>query len=132
MGPMGPLQRTGAFYRPISESAWAKPDPRRPGGSIFMAIFPKKKFTKDRPRHHVDDEHHVECGPIATRNLDSANARLQREGLWPARTVPVGSIMVFAGQCGYHAVIFVASSTSELLLRVHRQPGNLALPNPLL
>ena len=24
MGPMGPFQRIGAFYRPISESAWAK------------------------------------------------------------------------------------------------------------
>ena len=46
MGPMGPFQRTGAFYRPISESAWAKPDPRRPGGSIFMAIFPKKSLRK--------------------------------------------------------------------------------------
>jgi len=41
-----------------------------------MAIFPKKKFTKDRPRHHVDDEHHFEAGSIGTRQLDSANERL--------------------------------------------------------
>ena len=76
MGSMGPFQRTGAFYRPISEPAWAKPDPRRPGGSVFMAIFPKKKYTKDRPRHRVDDEHHYEGGLIATRKLDSPNERL--------------------------------------------------------
>ena len=76
MGPMGPFQRTGAFYRPISESAWAKPDPRRPGGSIFMAISPKKKFTKDWPRCRVDDGHHFEGGPLATRKFDSSNERL--------------------------------------------------------
>ena len=40
MGSMRPFQRIGAFYIPISESAWAKPDPPRPGGSVFMAIFP--------------------------------------------------------------------------------------------
>ena len=67
MVPMGPFQRTGAFYRLISESAWAKPDPRRPGGYIFMAISPIFFNTKDRPRHHVDDEHHFEAGPIGTR-----------------------------------------------------------------
>ena len=75
MGSMGPFQRTGAFYRPISEFAWAKPNPRRPGGYVFMAIFPIF-FTKDRPRHRVDDEHHFEGGLIATRKSDSPNERL--------------------------------------------------------
>ena len=46
MGFMGPFQRTGAYYIPTSESAWAKPDPRRPGGYIFMAISPKKSLRK--------------------------------------------------------------------------------------
>ena len=41
-----------------------------------MAIFPKKKFTKDRPRRSADDEHHFEGGSLATRKLDSANERL--------------------------------------------------------
>ena len=38
--------------------------------------FPEKRFTKDRPRHRVDDEHHFEGGLIATRMLDSPNERL--------------------------------------------------------
>jgi hypothetical protein len=46
------------------------------GVSISMAIFPKKKFTKDRPRRSADDEHHFEGGSLATRKLDSANERL--------------------------------------------------------
>ena len=57
--------------------------------------FPEKKFTKDRPRRRVDDEHHFEGGSLATRKLDSANERVQREELWAASRVSEANIIIF-------------------------------------
>ena len=80
--------------------------------------FPEKKFTKDRPRHRVDDEHHFEGGLIATRKLDSPNERLQREGLWGASTVSgtTSPSSAIAWRSAHHAAIFVKASSFKLLL----------------